>query len=103
MASEEALQRFYTVLAGIPLGTVITYGQLAAQAGMSGRARWAGYILRHLPADSNLPWHRVINAQGKLSFPEGSEKHLEQMSLLEDEGIEFKANGGIDLKRFGAV
>lgn|SRR5690554_1790710 len=103
MASEEAQQRFYTVLAAIPVGNVITYGQLAAQAGMSGRARWAGYLLRNLPANSSLPWHRVINAQGKLSFPIGSEKALEQMTLLEEEGIEFKANGSIDLKRFGAV
>ena len=103
MAAEETLQRFYTVLAAIPIGKVITYGQLAAQAGMSGRARWAGYVLRNLPAQSNLPWHRVVNAQGKLSFPLGSEKALEQMALLEDEGVEFNTNGSINLKRFGVL
>lgn len=103
MSSEEAQQRFYTVLAAIPVGSVITYGQLAAQAGMSGRARWAGYLLRNLPANSNLPWHRVVNAQGRISFPQESEKALEQRSLLEEEGIEFKLNGSIDLKRFGVL
>lgn len=103
MVSNEDQQRFYTVLAAVPAGKVITYGQLAAQAGRPRGARWAGYLLRHLPINSSLPWHRVINAQGKLSFPIGSEKALEQMTLLEEEGIEFKANGSIDLKRFGAV
>lgn len=103
MASAEALQRFYTVLAAIPAGKVITYGQLAAQAGKPRGARWAGYLLRHLPANSNLPWHRVINAQGKLSFPVGSEKASEQIALLEDEGIEFSSSDRIDLKRFGIL
>lgn len=103
MASEEALQRFYTVLAAVPTGTVITYGQLAAQAGMSGRARWAGYVLRHLPANSRLPWHRVVNAQGKVSFPAGSEAAWQQIALLEEEGIEFSPHLRIDLKRFGTV
>lgn len=103
MASEEALQRFYTVLAAVPAGKVITYGQLAAQAGNPKGGRWAGYLLRHLPANSNLPWHRVVNAQGKVSFPEKSEAALRQIALLEDEGIEFSNSNRIDLKRFGAV
>lgn len=103
MASEEAQQRFYTVLAAVPAGKVITYGQLAAQAGLPNGARWAGYLLRHLPTHSNLPWHRVINAQGKISFPEGSEAALQQIARLEDEGIEFRSSGRIDLKRFGIL
>ena len=103
MASEEDQERFYTVLASVPAGKVITYGQLAAQAGRSRGARWAGYLLRRLPANSNLPWHRVINAQGKVSFPEGSEAALQQMTLLENEGIEFSSRGRIDLKRYGVL
>ena len=103
MASEEALERFYTALAAVPAGKVITYGQLAAQAGMPRRGRWAGHLLRRLPANSNLPWHRVINAQGKVSFPEGSEAALQQMTLLENEGIEFSSRGRIDLKRYGVL
>ncbi len=102
MASAEAIQRFYTVLAAVPKGKVITYGQLAAQAGMPRGARWAGYLLRHLPADSSLPWYRVINAQGRVSFPAESEAALQQMTLLEEEGVEFSISGRIDLKRFGA-
>lgn len=100
---EEDRERFYLVLANIPVGQVLTYGQLAAQAGLPRRARWAGQMLSQLPNDSNLPWYRVINAQGMLSFPEGSELYQRQLSQLEEEGIEFGLNGKINLKRFGLI
>lgn len=103
MASDELKERFYTVLAAVPAGKVITYGQLAAQAGMPRKARWAGYLLRNLPSNTQLPWHRVVNAQGKVSFPAGSEAALRQIERLEDEGVEFNVHGIIDLKRFGVL
>lgn len=100
---EENRERFYIVLANIPEGKVLTYGQLAEQAGRPGKARWVGQMLSHLPNDSKLPWHRVINAQGLLSFPEGSELYQQQRGLLEDEGVEFGLEGNIDLTRFGLI
>lgn len=100
---EENRERFYTVLASVPAGSVITYGQLAEQAGCPRRARWAGQMLSRLPNNSKLPWHRVVNAQGLISFPEGSERYELQRTLLESEGVEFKLNGKIDLKRFGLI
>jgi methylated-DNA-protein-cysteine methyltransferase related protein len=99
-ATEENKQRFYLALASIPEGKVTTYGRLAEQAGKSGRARWAGQMLSHLPNGSKLPWHRVVNSQGKLSFPQDSEQYQQQRALLEQEGVEFGLNGGINLKQF---
>ncbi|MBU2038098.1 MGMT family protein [Thalassolituus sp. ST750PaO-4] len=97
----DSYERLYTALAGIPAGSVVTYGQLAALAGMPGRARWVGRVLSQLPEGSQLPWYRVINAQGRLSFPPGSAAAARQQALLNGEGVEFSASGRINLKRFG--
>ncbi|MCD8520716.1 MAG: MGMT family protein [Saccharospirillaceae bacterium] len=96
-----ALQQLYTALAGIPAGSVVTYGQLAALAGMPGRARWVGRVLSQLPEGSQLPWFRVINAQGRISFPPDSAAFARQQSRLLAEGVDFSASGRIDLNRFG--
>lgn len=97
----DSYERLYTALAAIPAGRVVTYGQLAALAGRPGGARWAGRVLSQLPKDTQLPWFRVINAQGRLSFPVGSAAALSQQGLLVREGIEFSDSGRINLKRFG--
>ena len=52
---ELAKLQLYQMIAAIPHGRVASYGQLAHLAGRSGAARWVGYCLRHLPADSSLP------------------------------------------------
>lgn len=101
--AEQAKQRFYVCLANIPAGKVISYGQLAELAGLKGRARWVGQMLMRLPEGSRLPWHRVINSQGKLSFPIDSTQYQVQRDLLEAEGVEFSLKGKIDLKKFGFV
>jgi len=92
----------YLALESIPPGKVITYGQLAKLAGFPGAARVAGKILCNLPEDTGLPWHRVINAQGKISLPEDSTGYKEQKQRLEAEGIEFK-NKTISLRRYGYI
>ncbi|UXD88377.1 MGMT family protein [Thalassolituus hydrocarboniclasticus] len=98
---DNSLQQLYTALAGIPPGKVVTYGQLAALAGRPAGARWAGRVLSQLPKDTQLPWHRVINAQGRISFPPDSAAFVRQQSLLLAEGVEFSASGRICFKRFG--
>ncbi len=90
----------YLALRSIPKGKVIAYGQLAALAGLPGNARLAGKVLCGLPENTELPWHRVINSQGKISLPEGSPGHLEQRRRLEAEGVEFK-NNKISLRIYG--
>ncbi len=91
----------WQVVASIPPGRVCSYGGVAALAGLPGRARLVGRILSQLPTDSTLPWHRVINAGGHISFAPQSEAWREQRRRLQAEGIEFSAGGRVSWKRFG--
>ena len=82
----------YTIIANIPKGSVASYGQVAALAGYPNNARLVGRLLKGMPKDSAIPWHRVVNSQGKISFPEGSDKNQEQRQKLLLEGVSFKNN-----------
>ncbi|MFT5720973.1 MAG: methylated-DNA-protein-cysteine methyltransferase-like protein [Motiliproteus sp.] len=82
-------QQIWQVLGLIPSGKVVSYGQLAEFAGLPGYARFVGTTLRKLPGGSTLPWHRVVNAAGKLSFPKDSQKYREQQQRLLFEGVVF--------------
>ena len=94
--STNAYERIWNVVAEIPYGKVANYGQIARIADLGKRARLVGYALHSAPDEMNLPWHRVVNAQGKISLPAGSASHERQRRLLEAEGIEF-IGGRIDL------
>lgn len=63
-------ERLLTVLAQVPPGCVVAFGDLASMAGYPGRARWVGQVLSKLPSTTTLPWHRVVNAQGNLTCPQ---------------------------------
>lgn len=91
----------YAVVARIPAGCVATYGQVARHAGLPGRARLVGYALNALPHGSPLPWHRVVNAQGRISLRSdcGGGDELQRVRL-ECEGIVFDSHGRIPLARF---
>ena len=99
--SENVNDRIWQVVVAIPRGKVSTYGEIAQKAGLARAARRVGAALRGLPADTRIPWHRVVNAQGKISLPEGSKSYRTQRDRLHSEGVSFKANGGIDLRQFG--
>ena len=94
----------YEVVRRIPRGKVATYGQVAVWAGLPGHARLAGYALFNLPPGllGKVPWQRVINAQGRISYSEArlGHDHL-QRELLEKEGVTFDARGKVDLTKFG--
>lgn len=90
----------WQVVAGIPRGHVLTYGEVARLAGMSRAARRVSLAMRRAPRSLKLPWHRVINAQGKISFPQDSTGFQRQKELLQTEGVIF-LNGKVDLQRFG--
>lgn len=93
-------QALYSVLAQIPSGRVLSYGQLAALAGLGRAARWVGRSLSQLPADTRLPWHRVIAAGGRLSLAPDSPSGVEQRARLRSEGISIR-NNRIDMQRHG--
>jgi methylated-DNA-protein-cysteine methyltransferase-like protein len=76
----------FLILNNVPHGECIAYGELAALAGFPNHARQVGAIMKNLPKDTNLPWHRVVNAQKRISFPENTEGYLRQKEKLEQEG-----------------
>ena len=89
-----------TAVHRIPRGKVCTYGDVADVAGLPRRARLVGTVLRQTPNARDLPWFRVINAAGRISFPVGSDAYQRQRRKLEAEGVTF-IGGRVDLKQFG--
>ena len=94
-------QQIYDVVRKIPIGKVLTYGQVAELAGLYGKARLVGYALFRVEIESDLPWQRVVNAKGEISYSESrcGGDYL-QKNLLTAEGIEFKQGNCIDLKKY---
>jgi methylated-DNA-protein-cysteine methyltransferase-like protein len=92
--------RIWQVVALIPSGRVATYGDVASKAGLPGAARRVGRALKNLPADTRIPWHRVVNAQGRLSLPDRSASQYTQRERLQSEGIVFRGNRSIDLRQY---
>lgn len=90
----------WKVVAGIPRGHVLTYGEVARLAGRPNGARHVSGALRLAPGKLNLPWHRVINAQGRIAIPEDSSGYRRQKKRLESEGVIF-LNGKVDLEQYG--
>jgi len=93
-------ERIYAAVRRIPFGRVATYGHIARLAGIPRQARQVGYALHALPAGSDVPWHRVVNASGRIS--RRAEPYFEeiQRDLLAQEGVAFKPSGAIALDRF---
>lgn len=100
MALSSTHARILNVVQRIPEGRVSTYGWVAELAGLPRQPRLVGYAL-HQSADEGVPWHRVVNARGEVSFRTAGESHQWQRTLLEAEGIVFSASGRIDLARQG--
>lgn len=96
----EINQRIWQVVALIPQGKVATYGDVARHAGLPGAARRVGAALRGLPADTRIPWHRVINAQGRISLPANSQSSYLQRERLEAEEVIFSSTAKVDLRRY---
>lgn len=94
---DERRVRILAVVDSIPRGRVATYGQVAREAGLPRHARLVGRTLATLPSGSTLPWHRVVNASGRLSQPRSGAAL--QRRRLAREGVRF-TSGRIDLARF---
>jgi methylated-DNA-protein-cysteine methyltransferase related protein len=98
---QSAYQKIYVVVRRIPVGKVATYGQIADLAGYYGKARLVGYALYQVDPNSDIPWQRVINAKGEVSYSTAREgADYVQRNLLEGEGISFNAQGKIDLQQY---
>ena len=91
----------YSVVLRIPEGRVATYGQVARLAGMPGQARQVGDALSALGGELPVPWHRVVNAQGRISCRSGClSADTEQRLRLESEGVRFDDHDRIALDRY---
>lgn len=93
-------RRLLAVIKLVPEGSVATYGQIAKLAGLEGHARQVVWVLHSSSRKYKLPWHRIINSQGRIGLP-NEYAQLRQRNLLLKEGIEFDLYGKIDLKKFG--
>ncbi|MEE8545525.1 MAG: MGMT family protein [Alphaproteobacteria bacterium] len=92
-------QRIYDLVRRVPEGQVASYGQLARLVGCG--ARLVGYAMAALPARSEVPWHRVINADGGISPRRSGGGEIRQRRLLEAEGVRFDSRGRVDLETVG--
>ena len=94
-------QRVYAAVALIPHGRLATYGQIAELIGAWGCARQVGWALRRLPLPSAIPWHRVVNAAGRIAMtPSREGSDWIQRELLLSEGIPVDGDGRLPLSRF---
>lgn len=94
MDKDTFLQEVYNVVAAIPPGRVVTYGQIAYLVGRPQCSRMVGYAMHDVSDDLHLPCHRVVNSQGRLA-----PFWAEQKTLLEAEGVVFRKNGCVDMKK----
>jgi len=92
----------WDVVRQIPKGHVSTYGRVAQMAGLGNQARLVGYALHQLPEGTDVPWHRVINAKGRISLNQADDGYHIQKALLEAEGIVF-ADDVVDIGEYGWI
>jgi methylated-DNA-protein-cysteine methyltransferase related protein len=94
-------QRVWAAVSCIPRARLATYGQIAELIGAYGCARQVGWALRRLPLPSPVPWHRVVNAKGRISLSPGREgSDWIQRELLLAEGIPVDVQGALPLARY---
>lgn len=100
LQGDEAVEAICAVVRRIPLGWVATYGQIAAMAGLPRRARLVGRVLQRLDPATRIPWHRVVNARGEVSYSlSRNGGDALQRRLLEKEGIRFDGRNRLNLTR----
>lgn len=84
----------------IPAGKVATYKQIAELAGKPQGSRGVAWILHSCSTTYRLPWHRVLNSKGRISFDKRSSNFREQRKRLEKEGVVFGDDGQLNMARF---
>jgi methylated-DNA-protein-cysteine methyltransferase related protein len=92
-------ERVIEIIKNIPEGKVMTYGQIAREAGSPRAARQVVRALHSMSRKHRLPWHRVVNTKGQIALKD-DESYTEQLFSLESEGIQIGLNGIIDLEKY---
>ena len=83
----EQVEAICLAVRAIPRGEVATYGSIARRAGLPGRARLVGRVLKESSSKLKLPWHRVLGSGERIVFPPTSRAHAEQRRRLRAEGV----------------
>lgn len=99
MDRDTRMRRIRDTICEVPRGSVASYGQIAEIAGIPRGARQVGYTLRHLPDGHRVPWHRIVQASGRIAFERGSPQFKEQRDRLKMEGVTVSA-GRIDMRKY---
>ena len=99
-AKKPVYERVYAIVRQIPYGQVATYGQIATMV-EGCTARMVGYALAATPWESEVPWQRVINSQGKISPRSSGHGSVLQREFLEAEGVRFDQQNRVDFDKFG--
>ncbi|MBW2149511.1 MAG: MGMT family protein [Deltaproteobacteria bacterium] len=100
MSEPSFYHQIYRVVCRVPRGQVVTYGQVAVILGCPGAARAVGYAMHRTPHGQGIPWHRVINARGRISIKGDVYAAEAQRALLESEGVVFEDGDRVDLKKY---
>ncbi len=95
----EETGRIITLIQSIPAGKVSSYRDIARAAGLPNGARQVVRVLHSMSRGQNLPWHRVIRADGRIGLPEGSGRE-DQIILLRNEGVEVSDSGRVDMSKY---
>lgn len=99
MDSKQRIRRIRDTICSIPHGCVAGYGQIAELAGIPRGARQVGYALRNLDEDHDVPWHRVVQASGRIAFDKDSPQFRIQRDRLRSESIAVAA-GRVDMEKY---
>lgn len=97
--SQQNYQRIWKTVLAIPVGNVASYSQIADLAGLPGRARLVGKALGKAPDNMNVPWYRVLRADGRIAFAPASDTAEQQKGLLQEENVAV-LNNRVKLKEF---
>jgi len=96
---DDRYERIWAAVSAIPAGRVASYGQIAEVAGVPRGARMVGRALGRSPRELELPWYRVINAQGKIALPKSSRGYQRQIELLRAESVTV-VSGRVDMNKY---
>jgi methylated-DNA-protein-cysteine methyltransferase-like protein len=99
MTARERATAIRKAVRGIKRGEFASYGEVARRAGLPGRARLVGQVLRESGDERRLPWHRVTGAGGRIAFPPGSSSAREQLARLAREGVHARGNRAVARRR----
>jgi len=99
MTARERSAAIRKAVRSIQRGSFASYGEVARRAGLPGRARLVGQVLRDSGGGAKLPWHRVTGAGGRIAFPAGSANAREQLARLTREGVKTRGNRALPARQ----